>query len=78
MKLYCTYCTYDHSNPKKVIATRQCDICGKLLCDICGYTDKGLDYCNSCWREKEEDEKFDYHPRPEEENLSKKQKEDLI
>lgn len=63
------FCEYDRGNPKTEIASRKCDFCGKLLCKICGYKNAQYDFCNECWAEIEEDEKFDYHPRPEEENL---------
>ena len=46
------YCAYDHSFPKREIADHKCDKCGKLLCKICGYSDKGVDYCNECWENK--------------------------
>ena len=48
------YCAYDHSDPKEEIADHKCDICGKLLCHICGYCDEGIDYCNECWVDKTE------------------------
>ena len=68
------YCFYDHNYPKTSIADHQCDICGKLLCKICGYIENGLDYCNECETKKErgEDEKFDYHPKPKDEDLFKR------
>lgn len=46
------YCAYDHSFPKEEIADHKCDICGKLLCHICGYEKDGIDYCNECWESK--------------------------
>ena len=45
------YCAYD-SEPNKAIATNKCDICEKLLCRICGYSENELDYCNACWVSK--------------------------
>lgn len=47
------YCAYDHAIPKEKIANHKCGICGKLLCKICGYSDKGIDYCNECWEAKD-------------------------
>lgn len=46
------FCSYDHRNPPEVIANHQCDICGKLLCSMCGYNERGADYCNECWEGK--------------------------
>jgi hypothetical protein len=40
------FCIYDKENP--VEATRQCDECGALLCNSCGYSTKVADYCNKC------------------------------
>ena len=45
------YCFYDLS--KKAIATRKCDMCGKLLCSACGYVVDGVDYCNECYNSEE-------------------------
>jgi len=47
------YCAYDHSNPPEEIANHKCDICGKLLCKVCGYVENGIDYCNECWEAKD-------------------------
>ena len=42
------YCAYDKGeNPE--IADHKCDICGKLLCKICGYNKDEIDYCDECW-----------------------------
>ena len=27
----------------------KCDICGKLICDICNIEDHGLFMCGNCW-----------------------------
>jgi len=43
MKLHCIY------SEGKTLATRICDICGAPLCDFCGYSYKGTDFCNVCW-----------------------------
>ena len=58
------FCEYDHENPKTEIADHKCDICGKLLCKICGYIDyeSGLEFCNECWIEKEEDAGEEAYP----------------
>ena len=56
-KLYCDYdksqqhCDYKKDGEyKRAIANCKCDICGKLLCKICGYIKDGVDYCNECWK----------------------------
>ena len=54
MKLYCAY---DKSeNPE--FANRCCDMCGKLLCKICGYNKGETDYCNECWSEEQSNNHF--------------------
>jgi len=47
-------CAYDRE--KKAKANHCCDICGKLLCSFCGYSKDGIDYCNECWKEKEDND----------------------
>lgn len=47
------YCEYDHGIPKTEPADHKCDICGKLLCKICGYNKDEKDYCNECWGKRE-------------------------
>jgi len=42
------YCFYDKSKTPGP-ANHRCDICGKLMCKICGYKKDGIDYCNECW-----------------------------
>jgi len=56
MKLYCSY------SSGKDIADHKCDLCGKLMCKMCGYDEKGKDYCNDCWIETGSEE----NPSPEE------------
>jgi len=45
------YCFYDKTKvgEGRSLADHQCDICGRLLCRICGYHKDGVDYCNECW-----------------------------
>ena len=51
-KLYCAYNIIDDGD----LADHKCDICGKLLCKICGYSKDNMDYCNECWQTKEEED----------------------
>lgn len=46
-KLYCAY------SKGEDLANHRCDICGKLLCKICGYQTARYDFCNECWENKE-------------------------
>ena len=57
MKLYCDYSKHPNQEP----ADHKCDICGRLLCKICGYIDRnGTDLCNECYQENS---KLTYHFR---------------
>ncbi len=67
MKLYCAYDNH-------VIADHQCDRCEKLLCRICGYNIKGMDFCNECnmklATEKQWESVFDWDIEKELEKLT--------
>jgi len=54
MKLICAY-----DREKKAKADHKCDICGKLLCSFCGYSKNEVDYCNECWRKKEDNNEIE-------------------
>ena len=52
MRLICAYSAINE-------AVKDCDICHKFLCKICGYRINDMDYCNECWALYEKDDSID-------------------